>query len=159
MAEPNKQPGGISNPMPENPSWDEEQSSAKAEKEVLRLQLSSYMDVYKHHFDLFLKGVAGYFVIVGALTSFTFAKEMSWNQKVVFPVIISIGSLIALFACVVSRDWVKDLESAVGRITTALSGEPFPFSGAKGILSVMMVISMVFCIGGFVELWIVARPG
>jgi hypothetical protein len=150
MTEANKHLGGIANPIAPNPPGDGDRAP---EKELLRLQLSSYLDVYKHHFDLFLKGVAGYFVVVGTLTSFTFAKEMSRNQKIVFPVVISIGSLIALFACVISRQWVKDLERAVERITSALSGEPFPFSGAKGILSIMMVISIIFCFAGFVELW------
>jgi hypothetical protein len=96
---------------------------------------------------------------VGTLAGLTFAKGAPVRQGIVFSTVTSIASVIALFACMISKKWVKDLETALGRITTALAGEPFPFSGAKGILDVMMAISIVLCVGGFVELWIVRNTG
>jgi hypothetical protein len=156
MAELSNQPESVASSVSANARSDCEGWSelpVVAERELLRAQLSSYLDVYKHHFDLFVKGVFGYFVVVGALTNFAFDEGQPVRRGVLFALTISIASVIAFFSCVISREWVKDLERAVRRITDALSGEPFPFSGAKGILGIMMVISVIFCIGGFVELW------
>lgn len=155
-AKPCENPNGLD---PQGSTDRPSQSTPRPESELLKLQLTSFLEVYKHHFDLFLKGVAGYFIVVSTLTNFALAKDATRPKGIAFSLAICIGSLIAFSCCAISKRWVEDLERTLGRITTALSGEPLPFSGAKGILSVTMVISVVFCIGGLVELWIVWKQG
>jgi hypothetical protein len=115
-------------------------------------QLKMYIDVYKYHFDLFLKGVVLYLATVGAIAGFIYRSGASVESQVVLSAIVSIGSIIAMFGCYVSRKWVIALEEAVNNLAEQAGAERFPFSGAKGVLVVIIGTSVLFAVAGVVNL-------
>jgi hypothetical protein len=97
--------------MGENSSGNSMDSSERA----LR-QMKMYVGVYKHHFDLFVKGVFLYLSAVGVIAG---------ESQVVLSAIASIGSVIAMFGCYVSRKWVIALEEAVNNLADQAGTERF----------------------------------
>jgi hypothetical protein len=87
------------------------------EPELLKI----YVDVYKHHFDLWLKGYVFYLAIIGSTAGFIFGKDTSPDTRrflMLFVVTVSAVSLIAWF---VGLMWAKDFAAAVERVAPANS--------------------------------------
>src|SRR2546425_12803203 len=99
--------------------------------EALRAQLTMYMDLYKHHFDLFVKAVVIYFAAMGAIAGYVFNDSLSSGTRVAVSSVAGIVSLLALVACVCSRRWVTTVEQHVTMMCRQLNLVPFPFSGSR----------------------------
>lgn len=120
--------------------------------EVLLTQYKSFLDVYKHHFDLFLKGVAVYLVAMSTIAGFAFGKEASENARFILSLLIPCGSVIAFFGFLKCRRWVFDLQKSLESIETELKIQSFPFSGPKSVIFTMLIVSAVLMAAGFINL-------
>jgi membrane protein implicated in regulation of membrane protease activity len=105
-----------------------------------------YMDVYKHHFDLFVKGVVIYFAAMGAIAGYVFNDTLNSGTRVAVSSVAGIFSLLAVLACLLSRRWVTIVERHVAMMCHQLGLAPFPFSGARH----MTIITAILC--GFIAL-------
>jgi hypothetical protein len=119
---------------------------------VLLTQYQSFLDIYKHHFDLFLKGILGYLASISVMAGFIFRTETSKYHKIALSVVIPLASLVAFLGCLKSRRWVLDLQSSIDSIEGELKVQPFPFSGPKGIILTAIVISLGFFGFGIVNI-------
>jgi hypothetical protein len=117
---------------------------------VLLTQYQALLEVYKQHFDLFLKGVTVYLAAMSAIAGFAIAKETSANIKLLLSALIPCGSLIAFFGFLISRRWVAHLQKSLESIEAELRIQPFPFSGPKGIILTMILAALAFFIAGCV---------
>jgi hypothetical protein len=101
-----------------------------------------------------VKGFALYVAVLGALSGFIFRTGTAYEDKLALLTAEVIGSLAALFGTIVSRRWVIDLEATMTKITSDLGLAPFPFSGAKNIALVAMVVVILFTLGGALVLYL-----
>lgn len=113
-------------------------------------QMSMYVDVYKHHFDLFVKGVFLYFAVMGAAAGYVFGSATSRGSRIAVLLMASAISLVAQSACVVSRKWVRAVAMRVEKIAERLNIDAFPFDGAASITVVVQVVTTIFALAGLV---------
>ena len=120
-------------------------------------QLRLHLDVYRNHFELFVKAMGLYFAALGAIGGLMYRDGVSRSSQVAFSALIVSGSIIFLDGCIVSLRWVRDLEVSVRGAEMQLGIKPFPFSGANGVIGVMMVVCVIFALFGVVNLAILAK--
>jgi hypothetical protein len=94
-------------------------SSAEAGSttEVLKI----YVDIYKHHFDLWLKGYVVYLAIIASTAGFIFGGDTTPDMRRFLMLFASTVSAVSLVAWVVGLRWALDFSSAVERISQANS--------------------------------------
>lgn len=117
---------------------------------LLRFQLDLYIGIYKHHFDLFIKGLLLYLAVVGASAGFMFRGDVSTQTQLLLASGVAGLSTLAVVGCIVSRRWVRDMDSTVSGITAALGISPLPFSGARRIATLMGVAAGLGAISGII---------
>jgi hypothetical protein len=108
-------------------------------------QMRLHLDAYKTHFDLFVKAMALYFAALGAVAGFMYGKDANQASQAL-SIVIVIGSLAFLAGCVASYGWVEQVEQSVRKAEDWLKIYPFPFAGAKGVISAMGVACAVFAV-------------
>lgn len=91
------------------------------------------IDTYRHHFDLFIKGVAVYLLVISAACGFLFSKESNANRDGLawFIVVISLIGLNGLVPC---YKWLSALAANCRQYEVKLQLQEFDFDGAKGIV-------------------------
>lgn len=76
-----------------------------------------YLDIYKHHFELWLKGYIAYLAIIGATAGFVFVKDTPPQMDKFLLMFVGTVSVISMFAWSVGLKWVRDFSAAVKRVT------------------------------------------
>jgi hypothetical protein len=119
--------------------------------------LDLYLGVYKHHFELFLKGLALYLAIIGGTAAYLYRDGATRDARVALWLFLFLVSALAIAGCKVSLDWVSAIEGTVTRLSTAIGLEPFPLDGAKGakgIVTMVMLGAMVVLALATYNLWL-----
>ena len=62
-------------------------------------ELKLYLDAYKHHFEIFIKGALIYFGIIGAISSYIFREGINDLTKCALDLFIIVISLITALGC------------------------------------------------------------
>jgi hypothetical protein len=122
-----------------------EQQKIARQNDNLLEQVKMHLDVYKTHFDLFVKAMALYFAALGAVAGFMYGKDASQASQAL-AIVIVIGSLAFLVGCAASYSWVEQVEQSVRKAEKWLDIHPFPFSGAKGVIAAMGIACAVFAV-------------
>lgn len=117
-------------------------------------QLKLHLDIYKTHFDMFLKGTALYFAALGAIAGFLYRDGASRQSQIALSCVVVGGSITFLVACVAARAWVRELALSVRKAEEKLAMDPFPFSGAIGVIGAMIAGCALFIVFGVVSLWL-----
>lgn len=117
--------------------------------------LKLLLDIYKHHFDLFLKAMLLYLAAVGAIASFIFsgASNSAAIVRLTLAFGIPCGSIIALVGCLVSNRWIMRVEKICNDLTDKLEVPLFPFSGARQVVRTMIAAIVAIAIAGVVNMW------
>src|SRR5260221_4426827 len=111
-----------------------------ATPELQEKQFLAYLEVYKHHYDLFVKATAVYLAALGARAVYIYGKDSHGSTRVAVAVVCLLVSLGGIGSCQACRKWCRDLEQRMRELTDALGTTPFPFSGAYGIIRVVEVL-------------------
>lgn len=115
-------------------------------------ELQFYLDAYKHHFDLFIKGALIYFAIIGFIAGYVFRKEMSEITRYALVFFIAAFSVITAFGCVTSLSWLAQVKSRVHELNKAVGMAAFPLDGAKWIGRLVLAAAALFFIASIVAL-------
>ena len=128
--------------------------------DTAKSQMQMYLDVYKHHFDLFVKAVFLYFATIGATAGYVFASSTTRGAKISVLLVGAALSVVAECACVVSRRWVMAVDQRVAKFAEELGVESFPFSGARNTTIVVQAVTSVFVVAALTSagVFIWAQP-
>lgn len=107
-------------------------------------ELKLYIDAYKHHFEIFIKGALIYFGIIGAITSYLFRARMNDPSRYSLAVFIIVISLITVIGCATSLRWLRSTEQRSLALQKQLRMAAFSFDGAKWVGRLMLVAALVF---------------
>ena len=125
--------------------------------QLLWKQLSLYLEIYKHHFDLFVKGTVVYLALLGAIAGYIFRAEATLASQAALSLFATAISTLAFVGCLVSGRWVAELEAVIGRIAHSLRVEPFPFSGARMVVRVVEAMCALFLVASAISVWVTWR--
>jgi hypothetical protein len=103
----------------------------------LQKQLELYLDIYKHHFDIYLKAVALYLAVLGATLAYLFRAETKDADRAILALFIVFLSVGAVAGSLFSRRWVVDVQRIHHGISSHLGYPPFPFTGAIRVVTLI----------------------
>jgi hypothetical protein len=113
-------------------------------------QLGRLLDLYKHHFDLFLKALAGYLAVLGFIGSSLCGSVATQETRIVLSSLISVASLGGIAGAVISIKWVRALRARMLKICQLLGVEEPPLQSAEHIVTGALCVFVLFLIGGIV---------
>ena len=105
-------------------------------------------DIYKHHWDLFLKGFALYLVACSVIAGYTVSQNIDPWQRVSAGAAISVASLFSFWGVNVSQRWLTTVVTKLVSLASESKVETFEFDGPIRILDIMRLITIVFFISG-----------
>jgi hypothetical protein len=120
-------------------------ASATPTPEQLQKQLELYLEIYKHHFDMYLKAVALYLAVLGGVLAYLFRAETSAADRRILASFIVLLSVGAVVGSLLSRRWVIDVQRIHHAIAADLGYPLFPFTGATRI--VILIMSLCGLVG------------
>ena len=123
-----------------------EQISQPPSADLTRAHLAMFIDVYKHHFDLFVKTVFLYFAAMGTAAGYVFRTSATPESKMAVCGVAAAVSIVAVVTCIVCQKWVLRLENTVTAMCIQLALLPFPFSGAKTMPILTAVVGGCFAL-------------
>ncbi|MCL4501003.1 MAG: hypothetical protein M1438_03995 [Deltaproteobacteria bacterium] len=121
-------------------------------QDLLIKHLDMYMDIYKHHFNLFLKGVTIYLVSIGVIAGYIFKGDINIHTQAILSSLFIIESIGAFLCCVFSFRWINTVDKIVRRIILQLnvSVSSFPFGGVKGVILTTAMVAIVSSVAGVI---------
>ena len=111
---------------------------------ALREQLKNHLDIYKHHFDLFVKGGGAFLAVMGFVANIIYGGDVTDSLKADLCVLAAGGSLAGFLGGLLSLRWVMLLEAQVKTMAQTLEVPPLPFVGAKWVTLLQMFVSCLF---------------
>lgn len=118
-----------------------------------------YIDVYKHHWDMYVKGNVFLYAIIGALTGYTFRDGASTVERMALSVLVAFAAAIGIFASRRGRAWLRDFKHQIHAIEARLGEERFPLAGVDQTLALFGWGSLVLLAGAVLLAWYVStRP-
>lgn len=141
--------------MDKMPISPQEQSGDNLPGDTRKFELALYLDLYKTHYDLFLKGVAVYLAIVGAIATITFQNiNGARTLKCVLSLFICACSLLAVAASQVCRLWVAETQTHLHRICASLHIPVVSLQSARRIGTLVLFLAVSFVVASiFIFLW------
>ncbi len=86
------------------------ENASGIDKKVIESHLNASLEVYKHHFDLFLKFNALYLAAVGAMAGYMFTPPATPSVRQSLAFMIAVASVVGFFGNAVARFWLRDLK-------------------------------------------------
>ena len=117
-----------------------------------RQQLTIYVELYKNHFDLWLKAQALYVAIQGTAAGLAGRGDILLRARLSVLFFACICSGFALAGGVITRKWLLSTEDAIARSAAVLDVEPIRLTLAKqtvifgqAMAFVLLVCGLVLC--------------
>jgi len=116
------------------------------------MQLSIYIDLYKHHYDLFLKAAGIYLAVVSVLASYIFRADVNFATKCALSIIVSIAAIIGFFGGKLYIEWLTSTEKSVSDISNKLGIVPIVFIQTKKMIAIEQVVSALLLLGSLLNI-------
>jgi hypothetical protein len=88
--------------------------------DLLKAQMLVYVDLYKAHFDIFLKGTALYLGLVGAIVGFALQSKPDAKTLCGLSVVLTLGSVIGIVGGAISRQWIRSTKQLLSDVCNEL---------------------------------------
>jgi hypothetical protein len=105
---------------------------------------TAYIDLYKHHFELHMKGFLLYLAVLGVAAGFLFSKDSSPEVRALLLVLIVVASTVATIVFSVGLRWLSDFEKALKVVFSGTEAPPLAITPFKCIVFLGMVVSIAF---------------
>jgi hypothetical protein len=115
-------------------------------RDALLEQWKTVMEIYRHHWDLFLKAVVLYFAILGGLAGFLFRESTAPAAQRGLSLLAAALSVITFIGCLMARAYVRRLQSFSDDLAQLLEMPKFPLSGALAVTGLFACGSLFFVI-------------
>jgi hypothetical protein len=115
-----------------------------------RFVLTMYIELYKHHFDLWLKAQALYVAIEGTAAGLIFRTELAIRARMAICLFACICSVFAVLGGIITRRWLFGMEGAISRASALLGLEALSLKLAKQTVAFAQAMASVFFICGLI---------
>lgn len=119
------------------------------EADRIRLQsehLGRLLDLYKHHYELFVKGYILYLGIVSAIATLLFRFVEAPGERRLLSVIAAAISILSIASCALGFRWAQDVDRDVSTLTSRLELPPVPLANSRRFAIVLLVLSSLMLI-------------
>jgi hypothetical protein len=116
------------------------------EYERLWRRLVLFVDLYKHHFELFVKGFVVYLAIIAGASGIAFGGKVSTRTQQSLLVLVGLTSLCACIAWIVSLVWVARFATLFHELCDRLDVPRLPAFGVKAIVTGAVVLTGIITI-------------
>jgi hypothetical protein len=120
--------------------------------DLLKFDVSTHLDLYKHHFDLFLKVIAIYLAAMSAIVVYLFRPDIAPSLRRLLPLLIVAGSAVAAAGCAGSLLWLKQLEQQLAALSQQLGISQFVLVGPRRLILILLLTTIGFVGVGLVLL-------
>ena len=110
----------------------------------------SYVDLYKHHFDLFVKGYLIHLAIIGTSAGFIFRQESDYGTKLGLAIFAAVIAICGACTWGVSFLWAIAFCNQVQELAHKLNVAPLPMFGLKAVLLFSVLGSTLFAMGAII---------
>lgn len=117
-----------------------------------RTNLKMISDVYRNHWEVYLKGFALYITICLALIAASGYKDGKGFIGIFVGLALVIASGFSFYGCVVANRFMKAMLSKVEKLSHALNYESFMDENPVQITAIMKWISLTIGVSGIVQL-------
>jgi len=105
--------------------------------------LTAYIDLYKHHYELWLRGFFVYLGVLGVVAGFLFSNDLLPGERNLLLVFIFAASLVAIVAFFVGFRWLSDFEKVFQDLPEA---PPLAIVSFKCLIIMAMVVAILFSV-------------
>jgi hypothetical protein len=131
------------------PSQDD-RSELATEYSRLWARFVLFVDLYKHHFDLFLKGFVFYLAVQGAVAGFAFSEDTTPETRQALLTLATVMSVFAVATWTVALVGMSQFATTFEELCAKLSVPHLPTFGVKVSMFLCILASLVmFCFGIF----------
>lgn len=136
------------------------QPAAEKKAETLDVELQShareafkiFVEIYKHHFDLWLKAYLAYLAIIGVVAGILFKPDTPIASRNFLIIFVAAISLLAVIAWIIGIVWIKLFERTLGQLSTVANLPLFGLFAFKFVVFVGLVGSIVISVAALVLL-------
>jgi hypothetical protein len=133
-------------------------NSGSRETDLFKMQMSVYIDLYKHHFDLFLKAAVIYLAVVSGLTAFSFRVD-NFSARCALSIMVSIATIIGFLGGKLYKEWLTSTERALSNISDKLGIAPLEFTQTKKMITIEQAVSVLLLFGSVLNTIILLMKG
>jgi hypothetical protein len=116
--------------------------------DLLKTQMLIHVDLYKAHFDIFLKGTALYLGLAGAILGFTLQSKPDTKTLCGLSIVLVVGSIIGIVGGAISRQWIRKTKQLLSDVCKELQLECVSLESAELIVILEQSISILLLIVG-----------
>ena len=119
---------------------------------VVLEQLKLYFDLYKHHWDLYLKAHVLFYAVVGALGGYLSKAEVTSHERTLLTSAMAVGACVACIASAIGLQWLKTIQFIVQSLEARLGALHYSFEAARRILVTLGTASFGIAVTAIVRL-------
>ena len=120
-------------------------NSDDRQADLLKVQLSIYIDLYKSHFDLFLKASTIYLAVVAGL-AVSSNKADDLPIRCALSVMVSIASIVGFLGGQLYKEWLISVEESIGLLSNKLGVPPIGFIQTKKMIRIEQFVSVLILV-------------
>jgi hypothetical protein len=118
--------------------------------DLLKAQMLTHVDLYKTHFELFLKGTALYLGLVGAVVGFALKSKPDGKTLCGLSILLALGSIIGIVGGAISKEWIRKTKQILSDVCKELQLACVPLESAERIVTLEQSISILLLIVGLI---------
>jgi len=115
-------------------------------------QMVLFVDLYKHHFDLFVKGFVVHLAIIGSGAGLAFSDKLDPFTRRWLLILVVALSIVSVVAWIVSLRWAYRFAQQFEDLCDRIGMERLPTFGVKAIIALATTGSLFFAVVGIVLL-------
>lgn len=111
-----------------------------------------FIDIYKHHFDLWLKAYLAYLAIIGVVAGILFRPETPSDSRQFLVLFVVTVSLLSVIAWVIGLAWIRQFEKILDQLSVAANFPLFRLFAFKLLVFMGLIGSLVISASAIVLL-------
>ena len=111
-----------------------------------------FVEIYKHHFELWLKAYLAYLAIMGVVAGILFKPETPLDSRKFLVLFVVTVSLLSVVAWSIGLVWLRQFEKTIDQLSAAANFPTLRLSAFKLLVFVGLIGALVISVSAIVLL-------
>lgn len=121
-----------------------------AERPALQTHFRDLLDLYKHHFDLYVKSYAVYVALIETITGIAFADKVPLQGARWLLFFCFLGSLFVVVSSRITQIWIHELTEDLADLSGRIGLKAPRMSGPRRTVMLLTTLALTFAMGSAV---------